>query len=96
MYRNERDDLHRLGKFKRLLVVTSWFLLLWHQRSTRASARLRPTHLLIPATLAQITVLVLASLHPEKLFYIVAVGNLLIASAAMFPSTLRKKYHWVE
>lgn len=94
VFKKERELLRRLDPLTRRLVIACWYILLWHQRFTRL--RLRPIHLLVPATLVQIAVFIHASLHPEKFFYIVTVGNLLVVSVAMLPSTLRKKYHWVK
>lgn len=67
-------------------------------RARRAIPSLRPIHLLFPATISQLTVFFIALANIEKFLYIFAIGNLLVVSIVLFPSTIQRtpKAHWVR
>lgn len=60
---------------------------------------LRPTQLLIPATISQIIIFMIAALRIENFISTIAIGNLIIVAIAIFPSTFQQpalKAHWVK
>ncbi len=67
-------------------------------RAWRTIPTLRPIHLLFPATLSQLAVFIIAIINIEDFIYIVAIGNLLILSIVLFPTTVPRasKAHWVK
>jgi len=52
---------------------------------------LHPSHVVIPATLAQAAVFIIALLHPSQSIFILAVGNISIVALAMLPSLAHAK-----
>ena len=54
-------------------------------RARRAIPTLRPTQLLIPATLMQITVLMIAAFFPHNFIVIFAVGNFIVVGIVLIP-----------
>jgi hypothetical protein len=59
---------------------------------------LRPRHVLIPATAAQIIVFAIAALNPQTFLFTITVGNLIIVGIAIYPSTLKRsaKMRWIK
>ena len=67
-----------LRAFLVLLVVIA-------MRARRAIPTLRPIQLLIPATLMQITVLMIAAFFPYNFIVIFAVGNFIVVGIVLIP-----------
>lgn len=65
-------------------------------RAWRAIPKLRPTQLLLPATLLQMIVFVIAALNKENFLIILAIGNFIIVGLAMLPSTFIRPKASVE
>lgn len=67
-------------------------------RAWRAIPTLRPIQLLLPATVSQISVFVIALMNMDKFIYVVVIGNLIILGIAIFPSIFQPKLkaHWVK
>lgn len=72
----------------------------WQRKRLLLQARLhtlRPVHLVIPATLAQMLVFLVAIYHtPAEALYVLGIGNLLIIALAMSPSLIAHKVHHAQ
>lgn len=68
------------------------------RRSWRAVPHLRPHHIIIPTTLSQIFILILAACFSRNFISTVAIGNLIVVGIALLPMTLPHplKAHWVK
>lgn len=59
-------------------------------RAWRAIPHLHPIQILVPATLLQMIVFIVAALNRDNLFFILAIGNFIVVGLALFPMTLAK------
>jgi hypothetical protein len=87
------QELHSLSKLDLRII-------LWHTRLRWLRYKislLRPHHLIIPATLAQITAFILAA-HTSHFIHFAAIGNMIVVGIALIPMTLHRpiKAHWVK
>lgn len=68
-------------------------------RARRVIPTLRPMQLLIPATLMQIAVLMIAAFFPHNFILIFAVGNFIVVGIVLFPFLAlqpKPSAHWVK
>jgi hypothetical protein len=68
------------------------------RRAWRAIPHLRPQHLIIPATLLQIIVFIIAACFSQHFISTVAIGNIIVVGIALLPMTFPQplKAHWVK
>ncbi len=74
-------------------------LVIMFLRARRIIPTLRPIQLLIPATMMQIAVLMIAAFFPHNFIVIFAVGNLLVVGIVLVPFLLlqpKPTVHWVK
>jgi hypothetical protein len=83
------------------LSKTDLYIVLWYVRLRWLRYKislLRPQQIIIPATLLQIVVLILAALHPHNFIFIVSIGSFIVVALALLPMTLPRplKAHWIR
>jgi hypothetical protein len=94
----ERERLHRAwphlsqGKKHLLLARALWGYVLSQYRN------LRVRHLLIPALVGQIIVMLITfNVEPDNRLIIWGAGNMVVAGLALLPTLKRpKRFHWVR
>lgn len=69
-----------------LLVLRAW----------RSIPHLRPTQLLVPATLLQMAVFIAAAIKEENFFINLAIGNFIVVGLALIPMTFTKSKSIVD
>lgn len=84
---NLPNTLAQLNKCDLCLVLlcARWLLLRY------LAGLLRPIHLLIPVTLAQVALFTLTALNPDTFIPAFAAGNLAITALALLPSTIHRQ-----
>jgi hypothetical protein len=67
-------------------------------RAWRIIPTLRPQQIIIPATLLQIFILVIAACFSQHFISTVAIGNFIVVGIALLPMTFPRpiKAHWVR
>jgi hypothetical protein len=88
-------NLHPLGKHDLYIIL----LFVFYRWLRYKVARLHPSRLIIPITLAQITLLIVTVLYSTNIFIHFAIGNLTIVAIALIPTAItqkRKAFHWVK
>ena len=87
--------LQRLNKYELTLII-------WYVRARwlrHKVGMLHPVHVLFPATILQVIILICATSLREQFITIFAIGNLTVALLAMFPSMIQPRHakvHWVR
>lgn len=68
-------------------------------RAWRAIPKLRPIHLILPATIALISILIIAAYTPLKFLFIFSTGLFIVLAIVMFPmlrQPSKPTAHWVK
>ena len=94
---NQNDpkiDLQSLNK-------TDLYFILWYLRLRwlrYKAGQLHPRQILIPATLLQILIFILAAYSSQHFISTLAIGNLIVVGIALLPMTLPRafKAHWIK
>lgn len=86
MNRKLRNAIFKASNLRTIIVLAVVVLL----RAWRIIPTLKPIQLVIPITLLQIIVFVVAAFHVNNFIMIVGIGNIAIVGLAMFPSTFQK------
>lgn len=85
----ETTDLQALLALGLLLCLRAW----------RAIPKLRPIHLILPATITQVVFLGIAVFNIHKLFFIYSIGIFVLIAVFMFPMLRQQSKpsaHWVR
>lgn len=94
MNRRLYDAVEQASETRAFIVLLVVLIL----RARNAIPSLRPAQMLVPLTLLQILVFILAASYPPKSLYIFAIGNFIVVWFAMLPSIFPArphKVHWV-
>lgn len=86
MRRRFRETVERSTELRALFVLGVVLIL----RAWRSIPYLRPTQLLVPATLMQIVIFVTAAIKEKDFLLNLAIGNLIVVGLALMPMTLAK------
>lgn len=94
MNRRLYDAVAQTSEARALFVL----LVVLSLRAWRSIPHLRPVHLLIPLSLAQIILFVITALHPHNFLYTFSAGCFFIALFSLLPITVPRplKAHWVK
>jgi len=89
--------VHASSEVRALFVL----LVIMALRVWRFIPTLRPQHLLVPASLLQMIVFVIAALNPHKFISIASIGFFIVVGFALIPSTFQRPkstptVHWVQ
>ena len=99
-YRNRmrkrfKEQVEQASELRALFVL----IVIYALRARRIIPTLRPHQLLIPATILQIIIFIVAITTTENFILTIAVGNLIVVALAIYPSTFqqpKQPVHWVK